>query len=343
MHNEQKTLDISWASLWKIFGFTVLIYVLYQIKEILIWFIFALVISILFDPAICFLRKLKIPRFLAVAFIYTLFFGGLILFGYFTTPIFIDEIKRFVQIFPQYFEKFSPLFKELGFKAFEDIDSFVNFIQGWLGMVTENIFSLLFLIFGGIFSTIFIITLSLYLSLEEKFIEKMIVIFFPKKYEDYLISLWHICEEKVTGWFFTRILSCFFVGIISFLSFLVLDVHYAFLLSILAAALNFVPIVGPLITGILIFLLVALDNFAKAIFVIFVFIIIQQIENNIFTPLISKKFIGLSPALVLLSLSVGGILFGFLGAFLAIPLAGILFEFLKEFLIKKKLEESEIG
>jgi len=67
-----------------------------------------------------------------------------------------------------------------------------------------------------------------------------------------------------------------------------------------------------------------------------VFILIQQIENNVLSPILMKKFVGLPPVLVLLSLVVGAKLWGALGAVLAVPLFGIIFEFLKEFLEKRR-------
>ena len=66
------------------------------------------------------------------------------------------------------------------------------------------------------------------------------------------------------------------------------------------------------------------------------FFLIQQIEGNIVTPILTKKFVGLSPALVLISLAVGGKLLGILGAILAIPITSILFEFWTDFLKAKK-------
>ena len=94
--------------------------------------------------------------------------------------------------------------------------------------------------------------------------------------------------------------------------------------------------VGPIATGILVFVVVSLDSLTKAVFIAIAFALIQQVENNILTPILSKKFIGLSPILVLASLAIGGTLWGILGAILAVPLAGILFEFLKAFLQQKK-------
>jgi len=96
------------------------------------------------------------------------------------------------------------------------------------------------------------------------------------------------------------------------------------------------------LTGILIFLTVFLDSISKAIFALFAFVLIQQIEGNILTPILTKKFIDLPPVLVLISLAIGGKLWGILGAILAIPLAGIIYEFLKDFLEKRKAEEEVI-
>lgn len=338
MDNE-RTLDISWGTIFKIFIAVISFYILYQIRNILVWFIFALIISVLFNPAINFLRKLKIPRVLAACFVYIAFFGVLTLIIYFTVPLFVSEIKQFSQILPQYFERISPSLKGLKIEAFQDIESFVNTLGEILNKITVNIINILFVVFGGIFATIFILTLSIYISLDEKGIERRLVLFFPKKYETIVLSIWGRCEKKVNGWFLTRIISCLFVGFASFLTFLIFNTPYPFSLGLISGLLNFIPIVGPIITGIFLFIIIALESIPKAIFVLIVFTLIQQIENGILTPLLSKKFVGLPPVLVLLSLSIGGILWGFLGAILAIPLAGILYEFLKEFLEKRKSEK----
>jgi predicted PurR-regulated permease PerM len=337
--SQNQVLDISWGTIWKIFLVALLLYVIYQIRDILIWFLFALIISVLFNPSINFLRKFKIPRVIAVCFAYIAFFGILILIIYLAVPLFVSEIKQFSQILPQYFEKISPSLRDLGIKAFENLDTFINALGGYLEKIASNIFSVLFVIFGGISATIFTLSLSIYLSLSDKGLERTLVLFFPKKYENYVISLWGKCQRQVNGWFLTRILSCLFIGLACFAAFSLFNTPYPFTLGLLAGVLNFIPVVGPLITGALLFLIISLESLSKVIFVVIVFILIQQIENNILTPLLSKKIVGLPQVLVLVSLAVGGILWGILGAVLAIPLAGIIFEFLKEFLERRKSEK----
>jgi len=336
--NEEKILDVSWETIFKIIIAFFCLYFFYSIKDILIWLVFALILSILFNPAINFLQRKRVPRVLAVIFIYFLVFGIIGFLVCLIVPLFFQEIQQFLQIFPQYFEKISPPLKGLGIQAFENLESLISAFDKTLERMATNIFSALFAIFGGIFSTSFIITIAIFLSLEEKVVEKTLYLLFPKKYQTYALELWERCQREVSGWFGTRIIGCLFVGILSYFAFFLFDLKYPLTLSFLAGFLNFIPIIGPVLTGILIFLIISLDSISRAIFALLAFVLIQQIENNILIPILAKKFIGLPPVLVLISLAIGGKLWGILGAILAIPLAGMIFESLKEFLKKKKEE-----
>jgi predicted PurR-regulated permease PerM len=258
---------------------------------------------------------------------------------YLITPIFVYEIGKFSDSFQEYFDKVAPFLQGVGGPAFESFDAFTKSMQGWLTQASLSILSAIGAIFGSIFSTITIFSIAIFLSLEEKGMEKALTLIFPKKYEAHVLNLWDRCQTRVAGWFGTRILACLFVGLMVFIACKVLAIKYAISFGLLAGITNIVPIIGPLIAGAIVVLFTALDSWAKAIFILIIFILIQQIEGNIITPILSKKFIGLPPVLVMIALMVGGKLWGIMGALLAIPLFGILFEFGREFL-KKRREEN---
>lgn len=340
--NGEKVLDISWGTILKIAIAFICFYILYLIRDILVWVIFAIIISVLFNPAIIFLHRLRIPRVLSVIFIYVAIFGAIGLVIYWMAPMFISEIQQFSQLFPQYFERIAPPLKELGIEAFESMESFTQTLGVMLQRASADILSALAIIFGGIGSTIFILAIALFLSLEEKGVERVLGLFSPKKYEASILSIWERSQAKVSSWFGARILTCLFVGIAVFITLQLFNVKYALSLAFLAGILDFIPILGPIIAGAVAFMFVALDSWLKAIFVLIIFILIQQIEGNILTPALTKKFVGLPPVLVLVSLAIGAKLLGILGAILAIPLAGILFEFLRDFLKKRKEEKAAV-
>jgi predicted PurR-regulated permease PerM len=333
---EEKLLDISWESILKILVAVVLLYIIYLIQDVLIWFIFAVITSVLFEPLIDFLQRRRIPRMFSVIIVYLVIFGILGFSIYLIVPILTSEIQQLVKILPQYFEKIAPPLRALGFRAFENIEEFTNLLNKSLEGVASTVFGAVAAIFGGALATFSIFSIALFLSLEEKPIERTLRLIFPKKYEDSLLEVWMRCRGKISGWFLSRILGSIFVGVLSYIAFLVFNTKYPFSLGLLSGILNFLPIVGPVITGTAIFVVTFLQDFWRAIFVLIVFILIQQIENNILLPALTKKLAGLPPVLILLALTIGGILWGIWGAVLAIPFFGILFEFFKEFLQKRK-------
>jgi len=337
-----KSLDISWSALLKVSVVVLIFYALYLLRDVLLDLVFALIISILLDPIIDFLQRLKIPRVLAVILVYVAIFSFLAMLIYYLAPILIQEVNQFTQLFPYYFEKISPPLKFLGFKAFENIEVFSKTLENTLSAVSSNMFSSLFAIFGGIFSTLFVISVAIFLSLEEKGVLRALQLIFPAKYEDFLLNLWQKCEQKVSGWFLTRIVASAFVAIASILLFYYFNVKYPFSLGIISGILDFVPIIGPMVAALLAFFLVAIDSILRAIFVLIGFALIQEIENNIVTPFISKKLFDLPPVVVLISLALGMKLAGFLGAILGLPLTAIIYEFVKDFLEAQKKKQIEV-
>lgn len=338
--NPEKVLDISWKTIFKIGIAALVIYMLFLTRGIFVWVLFGIVISVLFDPAIDFLQRRRIPRVLATFALYFAVFGVITFIVYSAAPVFINEIQKFSQLFPRYFETISSVFRGLGVAAFSDIQSFIDLVSGGIERVASSAFSILFSIFGGIFATFFVLSIAIFLSLEEKGIEKTISVLFSKKYEAFALDLWAKSQKKVSAWFASRLLTSLFIAVASYVVLLLFNAKYPLSLGLLSGVLNFIPIVGPLIAGALIAMIVALDSVMKAVFVVLAFILIQQIEGSVLTPLLTKKLVGLSPAVVLIALAIGGELWGIVGAILAIPIAGILFEFLRDFLKKRKEEKT---
>jgi predicted PurR-regulated permease PerM len=339
----EQTLDISWETIIKVFiaGFT--LYILYLVRDIVVWFFFALIISLLVEPAIKFLRWFKIPKILAVILIYLSIFAIVGFVIYLTAPIFIFELKQFSQNIPEYFEKINPLLKGLGLEATQSFEDFTRNLVATLEESSISIFRAAAAFFGGIYSTIFIFTLAFFISLEESGAERVLVLLTPKRYEEYIIALFEKAQTKVSGWFGARILACLFVGVASFIVFYLLGIKYSFFLSLISGVLNFVPYVGPGGALILIAVTTAVStSWLAVIYVVAAFLLIQLIENNFLSPFLMKKFIDLPPVLVLMSLLVGGTIFGFLGTIFAVPVFGIVYEFLKEFLEKKREEETQL-
>lgn len=331
--------NITWATIFKIALTVIIIYGLFLIKGIILIGLSALTISIIFNPAISFFEKKKIPRSLAAFFVYFGFLAILSLIFYIIIPPIAKETMVFSQNFSQYFTQYSDTIVSLLRVDTFDIPSILNANPG-IGAGIINIsggvlkFATSF--FGGMFSVITVFVLAFFFSIEEKDFVGMIRKFSPKKWEESVLKAWTKSQEQVMGWFGSRILSAFGVGILTFIVCLILKIKFAVSISLLAALLNIVPLIGPVLVGIILISFALLNSLYTAFLALIFSILIQQIEHNIFLPFFTKKIVGIPNFLVLLAILVGGELMGVVGALLAIPLAGVIYETLANYMTYKK-------
>lgn len=336
------TLEISNRTILKIFLAVVLLYALFLIKSVIIWFIFALIIAVLFNFAIDPLEKRRVPRLVSASVLYFGIFALIGLVIYKTAPFLLNEIQEFYTNLPVYLKKISPVFEKFGVTSFKSTKAFTQTMQTSLEQAGGSFFEAVAGIFGGASVTALVFALAFFISLERKFVEHSLASFFPKRHHEYLFGLWRRSRKKVSGWFISRMIGVVFVAVTMLAVLLIFNVKYSFSLAIASGLLDFLPIFGPFVAGCLIFILVSLNSFHQAIFVIVAFIIIQELENHLLFPLLFKRFIGISPVLVLVAMAMGGILWGVAGAILAIPLAGVVSEIIKDYFAKNSKKDETI-
>lgn len=341
----ENILSISWGTIAKVFIAIFIFYIIYLVKSIALWFLFAVAISVLLEPAIDFLRRLKIPKIISILIVYFSIFGIVGLLIYLSAPVFISEIKQFSQNLPGYFIQISPVLRQFGIQTAQDFDSFVSVAIGNLQESSESIIRAVMVFFGGIFSAISILTFAFFLSLEEKALERTLLLLFPRRYENQIKIIFEKSQSKISGWFGARVLACLFVGLASYVVFYIFGVKYAFTLSLISGILNFIPYIGPWITCILlvVFIAVSSSSWMTLLYVLVAVFAIQEIENNLLTPVLMKKMTDLPAVLVLMSMLIGAEVFGFTGLVFAVPVAGIIYEFLREFLQKRREEIGSVS
>jgi len=271
----KQKIDISWESIIRVLVVFLGSYVVYLIKDILVWVVFAFIISILFEPTISLLIKKKTSRFIATIIIYTVFIVLIGLFVYWIVPIFALELQRFSRLFPGYFKELSPSLQSAGIEAFKSMEALTSSLKNWLTGASSNILNTVISIFGGILSTVTILTLSIFFSIEKDEIEEIIKLIIPKKQERYFLELGKKLQRTIISWFSLRVLSGFFIAISSILTFYLIDMKHALALGLFAGVADFIPIIGPIFTSVIIVIFAFLDSWAKALLAVFIFTLIQ--------------------------------------------------------------------
>lgn len=336
----EKTLEISWGAIVKIFISFFILYIIYLARDIALWFFFGLSISILLDPAINFLRKLWIPKIISIVIIYVSIFGLLGLLIYLMAPLFISELKQFATNLPDYFAQINPSLSNLGIDLSESFGEITTSLLSGLAKSSKSIINAVFAFFGGLASTLVILTIAFFLSLEDKGPERFLAFISPRKYQDNVTIFFEKAQSKVAGWFGARVIACVFVGVLSFIIFFIFGIKYALILALIGGFLNFIPYIGPLVTAVLliVFVSVSTGSWILTVYILLAVWAVQIVENNLLTPFLMKKLIDVPPVLVLVSLLLGAKIFGFLGTIFIVPVAGIIYEFIKELLEKRREE-----
>ena len=183
---------------------------------------------------------------------------------------------------------------------------------------------------SGLLKLIFVLAVSLMISIEPKQYKENILLLIPKNYRNKFRNILEKCNIALANWTFSMVISSLSVGLLSLIVLSILDVKYVVSNALIAMVLNVIPNIGPVISGIFPISIALLDNFWKPLAVLGAYVIIQNIESYIIMPSIMKKKANLLPGLTLISQFGFTFIFGPLGLILSLPLAVVIQVLIKE-------------
>lgn len=348
MEKEKKLeLSIPLSFIWKIALVIILIFFVFLIRNILVLLFLAFIGVSAAQPLVDKLESKKIPRSVSAATLFLIIF--LILFSILSAivPVFIFEIKDFNQNSGIYLEKVKKLFpaaisgsgtSPTFFNGENLIKSFSEKIAGSFSGIFSNALSF----FQNLLSLAVVFSLAFYMLVKKNGIQGFLKNIVPKKNRDYVFDLVSRIQNQMGRWLIGQAGLVLTIFCLNYVALYFLKVPYALVLAFFGGIMEIIPYVGPILAVIPAALVGLTISPFTALLVVILFIIIQQIENNIVVPLIMKKAVGLDPVVIILSLLIGATLLGFLGILAAVPFAAALNIFLGDFLENKEEEEKII-
>jgi len=325
--------------------------ILWTLRDFLLLIIFSLVISnILCNLCNQIQKGLKIPRSLSLFLVLTVI--SVIVFTIFilVLPPFIKEFNEILIDIPNglskinilintNLNKFNNLFYGEQSENVLDIFSLINNVvtipdASTIAKAIQESFKNLINIAGnlgsGLLKLIFVLAVSLMISIEPKQYKENILLLIPKNYRNKFRNILEQCNTALANWTFSMVISSLSVGLLSLIVLSILDVKYVVSNALIAMVLNIIPNIGPVISGIFPISIALLDNFWKPLAVLGAYVIIQNIESYIIMPSIMKKKANLLPGLTLISQFGFTFIFGPLGLILSLPLAVVIQVLIKE-------------
>ncbi len=330
------------------------VFLLWVLRDLLLVVLTSIVIASFVESSVPTFARIGIGRVFGIVILYTFWLLGLVGMFYLFAPLLITEIYNFSTFFSSYIPSSSFLnyFQSESFAGAKDIvgtlsnnfslAALLEVSKTFVSNLSGGFFQTVSVAFGSIFNFVTIILVSFYLSIQEKGIENFLRIVFPIQYEDYVVDLWDRSSKKIALWVKGQMLLGLIVAVLIYLILSLIGIKYALLLAIIAGIMELVPY------GILVALIPAFSfsylsgGIESALMATGAYIIVHQFEVFLFSPLIIKKIVGLSPIVIILSALIGFELGGIWGIILSIPVAVIVMEFLSDIEKNKNLARTNI-
>lgn len=316
-------ITITTRSILSVVVIALIFALIYIIKDILIILFVATIIMSAFNPVVDVMEEKGIARWLAILLLYLVGITaiGAIIWSIIpllvhqvadfatSAPVIInqvaDEVSNLIGADDPELHRYLPeMFRTL---AGEITSSSSFFAKAGVNIITylTNIFTL--------------VIFSYYLLLEHKRVKKQLVLVFPERYQGKVLKAIERIEFKLGVWFRSQIVLMVIVGMMSFVGLVLLDIHFATSLAVLAGLLEILPYFGPFIAAIPAVMVALTQSTWQGIAVISLYIVIQQLENTAIVPKLMSATVGLDPLIVILAIIIGQRLNGPIGSLIAIP------------------------
>lgn len=333
-------------------GFSV--FVLKELSSILIPFVLAIIISFVFEPFFEWLKSKKIPSGIAIAIIII----SIILIANIASVFIVASFNSFMVNFAVYENKFVEFFNSiiaslhLSTEDMEKLNESMKISnllkQGSITSFITGILTGFLAVFGDFILILFYV---IFILSEMNSIRERIRIAFKDERADSIANTLDNIFKDVRTYISGKTIISLLLGILSGLILWLFGVDFYFIWGFLIFIMHFIPSIGALIAISLpsIVMFLQFDNIFTPVFVTILLVVVQNVVGNIVEPKVLGDKLNLSPLLLLLSLFLGGYVWGIVGMILSIPIVSMLkivmmnFESTKPIAILMSYKPADIG
>jgi predicted PurR-regulated permease PerM len=318
-------------------------WLLFRFRIVVLIFFFGVFISTAIRPLVGWLFRRGVPRWAGIIIVYAGFILFVTIFGILGAPLVIEQTTNFTAQLPELYERvrqaliqgrIGPIFRvglrlpaELPLTAASPTTSeeAIPLLRQTLGQLAIGARVAL-----GIIATVLI---AFYWTLDGERVKRSLVLLFPRDRREEHRELLNDLEDRLGKYNVGVAILMVIIGVLSYIAYLLIGLPNALFLAILAGLLEGVPTIGPPLAAIPATLVAFSISPAHALWVILASIIIQQVENVVLVPRVMGGAVGVHPVVTLLAFLAFTILFGVVGALVAIPLAATISVLFRRFLL----------
>lgn len=284
----------------------------------------------LLTPVVSLLEKINIKRSFAIPIVLLGFISIVIILILTLIPAILDQIGQLLDNLPKVVSSLEmqvakledqDWFKEIN--VTEVVDSFGLTMRSVSNFLISNVTTSLGSLVGIVANAaIFVVTVPImlfYMFRDGSKLPQAISRFLPSEYRTEMIGLMGQMNDTISSYISGQALVCLFIGIFTYLGYLLTGQPYALLLGLIAGVTNIIPYLGPFIGAAPAVVLALTISPVQALKVALVVLVIQQFESNLISPNIIGKSLDIHPLTIIVLLLVAGNLAGVLGMIIAVP------------------------
>lgn len=311
---------------------------LYLIRSIMLPFVLGIMIAYFLDPAARWMQRKGFSRVTATSLLVIGFFGILVLAIAALSPVLYDQIMALVQNLPKYVERAREYLAPQIDKVMKNLKTpSAPSTQQVISNASESFFSWAQAVAIGIFTsgaafvnaiTLLLLTpvVAFYLLRDwQVFIERVDELL-PLENADTIREQMREIDRTIAGYLRGQVNVCLLLAAFYMVALGLTGVNYGVLIGLISGLITFIPFVGAMF-GFVVAMAIALfqfDEFWRIALVAGVYGLGQMLEGNVLVPKLVGEKVGLHPAWVIFGMLAGGVLFGFVGVLLAVPITAVI-------------------
>jgi predicted PurR-regulated permease PerM len=309
------------------------VWLLSHVTRAILMLVIAALIAFALTPLVNLLAR-WLPRLAAIAIAYVV--GFIFIFGILTLIVVTaaSEVSNLVRHLPQYAawaQGLQPqalaLLKPFGVTAAQ-LSQFegaaVSALQNLGTTAANDAFGIVTAVVNTIVDAVLVLILSVYVTASGPSLVRWLREQAPFSQQRRTNLFINIVNSVVGGYVRGTLILASLVGFLVGGGMAVLGVRYALLLGILAFFMEFIPVLGVIISGAVCVVLALFQGWVLALIVVAYFVVVHVIEGDLVGPRVMGKAVGIHPAVALLALVAGTELFGIWGALFGAPIAGLI-------------------
>jgi predicted PurR-regulated permease PerM len=301
-----------------------------RLSKVLLIVVMAALIAFIAEPAVSRLGRV-LPRLAAAIVVYVTFLAVLAGAGMWLMEQLVPQVSALAQDFPSDIAKLQTWVASVEASVGQpglissQLAGLVDAVKGGSAATVGTGLGVVVKAGDGLATVVLTLVVSLYFALDAGVIWEAIRGLVPKAQVHRFDFVETQLNRIVGGYIRGQLLMALIIGASTGVGMFALGVRFPLVIALAAFVFELVPMVGPVVAGLLALSIAAFQGFPLVLYVLIFYVVLQLVESNVLGPRISGHAVGLHPVASILALVAGADLFGLWGAIMAVPLAGLTF------------------